>query len=568
MTFRAPIGTDDFAQLRREGLVYVDKTSLISDLVQDGARVVLLPRPRRFGKSTNLSMLRYFFEHPPAGEDRADLFEGLAVAQDPAAQAHAQRYTVLAITLKEIKATSPAKFRSDMSSLLAALYAEHRDALDHPSISDFERSTLRAILHRTADQTTLERGLLDLSRMLHRATGRPVVILVDEYDTPILAGWTHGYYAEVVDFFRIFLGSALKGNPSLYKGVLTGVLRIAKESIFSPGSRATMNHLAVYGLLRDRYSTAFGFTEAEVVTLAAQADASHLLPQIRRWYNGYRCGEATLYNPWSVLNFLSSEDFVPRPYWVNTSTNDLVGQLITTGRDEISLDLEQLLTGGKVRKRIDDALVLPDIPHHPEGVWGLLLFSGYLKAVAVDRHGVVTLAIPNREVKQAYEHLLQRWLHAASGGSLEVNSLLQAMLRGEVDAFESRLDTLVLQVLSSFDGRRTPEQVHHAFVLGMLVQLRSTHRVESNPESGHGRADVLVIPRRVGRPGVVLEFKRLRPDETPETAMASALRQIETMRHTTRLEDAGANPVLRYGIVFDGKRVIVRGERSVAHSPQ
>ncbi len=554
MSFRAPIGTDDFARLRQEGLVYVDKSRLISDLMDDGALVILLPRPRRFGKTTNLSMLRCFFERSPGGEDRSELFRDLAVWSDSAAMEHFQRYPVISITLKELKPLGWEECLGTLRLLVATLAQEQRWLLETDALDDHDRAQFEALAAGTCSTEQLKRALLDLSRWLARATGAPVVILIDEYDTPIHAGWLNGYYREVVDFLWGFLGAGLKGNPHLIKGVLTGILRVSNESNFSG-----LNHLAVYTLLRERYSEAFGFTEPEVAALAEQAGASRHLPTIRRWYNGYRFGTTTIYNPWSVLNFLASEDFEPRPYWANTSGNELIGRLITAGQEGLSLELEQVLQGGKLRKLVNEALVLPDLERDADATWSLLLMSGYLKPVAIHKGGEVTLAIPNREIQSVYDTLLGRWMQSSVGGSLEVERMLRAMLSGDVERFEDDLGTLVRQALSYHDtGGKDPERVYHAFTLGMLVQFRASHRVESNPESGLGRADVLVLPRKPGKPGVVLEFKRVREHETPDTALASALEQIEARGYAARLVDAGASPIRRYAIVFDGKRVRVR----------
>ena len=555
MPFRAPTGLSDFAALRRGGLTYVDKSHLITALTQDSSLVVLLPRPRRFGKTTNLSMLRYFYERDPRGEDRTDLFQDLAVWSSEAARAHFQRYPVISISLKEIKPASWAECLADLSGVLSSLYQEHGWALDHPAATAADREVWSAVAQRKADPTTLKRSLLLLSDLLHRASGERAVILIDEYDTPIHAGWLSGYYREVVDFFRVFLGAGLKDNTHLARGVLTGILRVSKESIFSD-----MNHLAVYSLLRPEYSACFGFTEEEVQALAESAGATDHLPVMRRWYNGYLIGGRTIYNPWSVLNFLASADREARAYWVNTSSNELIGRLITTGDPQLTADLEHLLAGGKVRKPIDEGLVLTDLDERSDAVWSLLLWSGYLKPAAIHKSGrEVTLAVPNREVMLAYDTLLQRWMQRATGGSAEVNLLLAAMLKGDVELFEDGLQRLVAHALSFHDtAGRDPERVYHAFTLGLLVQLRSTHKVASNRESGLGRADVLVIPRRAGRPGVVIEFKRVREHETPDTALQAALAQIQSKAYAAQLFDAGASVVHAYGVVFDGKKVRVR----------
>lgn len=555
MPFRPPIGQSDFRNLRREGLTYVDKTALISRLLADSSLAILLARPRRFGKTLNLSTLRYFLERPPEGEDRADLFEGLQVWQDMEARRHFQRHPVLSLTFKDQKHGSWAECEAGFQRLLSQLYREHRWLLQHPSLSQEERRTFEAALDGRVSLLSLEPCLLELSELLHRATGEQAVILVDEYDTPLQRAWLSGYYDEAIGFFRRFLGAGLKDNRHLYKGVLTGVLRIARESIFSD-----LNNLSVHTLLSSRYATDFGFTEPEVDGLVGEAGLADT-DGLRDWYNGYLFGGRTVYNPWSVLSYLAQPADGLQPYWANTAGNELLLRLIASGEAAVSRDVEALIRGEILERRIDENLVLRDLDSNPAALWSLLLLSGYLKPVLLRRDDdglFVSLALPNREVRQIWRLLFRDWL-TQRAGTEGVGALLDALLHGDEPALEGRLQELVLRSLSSFDvEKRQPERVYHAFTLGLLVHLAADYDVKSNPEAGYGRADVLVIPRRPGLPGAVIEFKRLAERQRPEAALRAALRQIADNDYVSTLRAAGATPIHAWGVVFDGKRVRVR----------
>jgi hypothetical protein len=555
VTFLAPIGLSDFRELRRRGATYVDKSRLVADVVAAPASVLLLPRPRRFGKTLNLSMLRYFFER--SDEDRSGLYEGLAVWGDEAARAHFARHPVVFLTFKDVKHATWAQCLASARQVLSAAYAEHRWLLDHPALHDDERRQFGDVLEGRAEPAVVESALRDLTAWLARATGESVVLLVDEYDTPIHAGFTHDYYDEAIGFFRNFLSGGLKDNPHLFKGVVTGILRLAKESIFSG-----LNNLAVHSLLSVRFATDFGFTPDEVQTLARLAGAENRLEDVRAWYDGYRFGGEVIYNPWSVLNFLANLDDGLRPYWAQTSANELVQRLLLRGGLDAA-DLETLLHGGTIDKPLDESLVLRDLDRRPEAVWSLLLFSGYLKAESLDGglRPQVRLALPNREVESIFRTVFAEWMEAGLGGGNRVRATLRAMLDGEIEAFAHALSELVRWSLSFHDvAGHEPERVYQAFVVGLLVHLEPDYEVRSNRESGLGRCDVLVLPRSPGRPGAALELKSLGENESPDRALEAALRQLRERDYAAELRARGAAPIRELAIVFDGKRAHVRGQ--------
>ncbi len=554
MSFAAPIGQSDFLKIRRAGVTYVDKTSLVTEVLASPTEALLFPRPRRFGKTLNLSTLRYFPER--SDEDRSDLFEGLAVWESEGARAHFQRHPVVSLTFKDVKYATWEGCLDAVREVVAGLYSEHRALLDGEDLDEFETEHFRAVLARRSGVAELAGALRRLSQWLHAAHGERVVLLIDEYDLPIHAGVTHGYYDEVIGLFRNLLSGGLKDNPHLFKGVLTGVLRVARESIFSG-----LNNLAVHSLLSRRFATTFGFTEAEVEHLARLAGASDRLDEVREWYDGYLFGGEVVYNPWSVLSFLAVPEDGCQPYWASTSSNDLVRDLLLAGGLDGG-DLETLLSGGSVEQAIEEHTALRDLDLRPRAVRSLLLFSGYLKAAQLrqDRGTRGLLSIPNQEVRTVYETAFCNWLEAGLHGGRRVRALSNALLAGDTDTFEALLQELLVTSLSYHDtARPAGERVFHSFIVGLLVWLQDEYDVRSNRESGYGRADVLVLPRQAGQPGVALELKSVDTPrgETPEAALESALRQLASRDYATEVRAAGGDPVHEIAAVFDGKRVWV-----------
>jgi hypothetical protein len=547
-----PIGIDDFRALREQGLEYVDKSHLLREVLDRGAEVLLLPRPRRFGKTLNMTMLRCFFEK--RAEDLSPLFADLAIWQaGDAYRAHFQRYPVIFLTLKDVKLATFDDTWALLRAKLAELYEAHRALLDGGGLSEDEAQRYRRVLAGTAETAGYATALLDLSAYLHRAHGEKVVILVDEYDAPIHAGVAGGYAPRIIDFFRAFLSAGLKGNPHLFKAVLTGILRIAKESVFSG-----LNNLAVYTVLRPEFSTCFGFTEPEVMALLERAGRGALLPSVRGYYNGYSFGGTAIYNPWSILNFLQDEGARLRPYWVGTSSNDLVHEALRRHAFALQPEIEALLSGAAVEREIDESVVLTDLPTRLDAVFGLLVFSGYLRAEEVPGTSLeirpYSLSIPNREVRQVYTSTFRDLLREQLGGDRAVDRLKRALLTGDAEALEEELGAFTQSVLSYHDTARRPEQVYHAFVIGLLATLEPEYEVRSNRESGQGRPDVIIRPKQAGRPGAVLELKVARPGKkTLDQALAEGAAQIRERDYASELLAAGASPVHAFAVAFDGK---------------
>lgn len=562
MQIRVPMGIDDFRKLREKNAEYVDKSHLISELIdRDTVEAVVLPRPRRFGKTLNLSMLRWFFEKRP--EYLWHLFEDLYIARaGDKYKVHFQRYPVLFISFKDIRPGTAEEALEGIYKKIQILFDEHRFLLTGDLLTPRERRDFEGILNETASNIIYQRSLLDLCAYLERYHGEKVILLIDEYDQPIHAGYVQGYSTKILDFFRAFFGQGLKGNPHIAKAVVTGILRLARESIFSG-----LNNLGVYTLVREEFSSCFGFSEDEVQALLEKAGRSEHLERVRRWYDGYVFGGRVIYNPWSVLNFLDSQAADAQPYWLNTSSNDLIKHLLSKRAISLKPLMEDLLKGQSIERSLDEDVVLDRLESSDEAFFSLLVFTGYLKAERLpskpdDISPFYALSIPNNEVRLLYVSTFREWLAQAfnqRGGSSEC--LLNALLAGDAYEAERHLQIFVTNILSYHDAALAfPEQVYQAFVLGLLASYEwMGYKVRSNRESGSGRPDVLIIPTRPGRPGVVLELKIVKAAKrAPERTLKAALAQIEQKEYAAELNAAGANPIRKLAVAFDGKKVWLR----------
>ena len=564
---RFPIGESDYRDLRRHGLTYVDKTLWVADILGHSAKVHVVPRPRRFGKTLNMSMLRYFVER--TDEDRTDLFADTAVwtAEDGRYRQHFQRYPTIYLSFKDLKAATWEELWVGLRHLLATELERALGVLasaDFVPEGDADQQWL-AKLDGDASPAHYSALLLKLTTWSERATGERAIILIDEYDAPLHAAWQHGYWDTAVAFFRDFLSAGLKDNKHLYKGVLTGILKVAKEGIFSG-----LNHTATSTILTSHMSDRFGFTEAEVSELAEATGCPDQLPMMQLWYNGYRFGQVpphTMYNPWSILVFLNRYPDAPQGFWKNTSDNGLIRTLLTLHAAALGPAVEALLLRQSVEVVVDENVAMPQLYQVPDTVLGLLFYSGYLTATHIEAttDGYrVSLRIPNTEVRSVFSATFGDWLRRGSlaagtgTGSIPIGRLTHAILSGDADGLEEQLEERLIAMISYHDvaGDRV-EAVYQAFIVGMLVQLESTHRVYSNREAGYGRADVLIVPRTPG-PGAVLELKRITRRETEELALEKAVTQLKERNYAAEVRAGGATEVHQYAVVFDGKRCWVR----------
>lgn len=561
-------GTSDYLNFRESAAAYVDKTAIIADLVEGGAQVLALPRPRRFGKTLNLSTMRYFFERDET-RSRAKYFQDTAIAQHPAFEHHFARYPVIALSFKSVKATTWADaWVGIRTQILDAAAQVERHYPVSPDRHDGVTATqwYRQRDERDTPSRLFESALRHLTERCAESTGERVVVLIDEYDAPLHAAWLHGYWDQAVAFFSAFLSEGLKDNRHLFRGVLTGILHVAKENIFSG-----LNNVTVRGVLHHDYAERFGFTESEVLELLHLAGRADQIDEFRRWYDGYRFGDesapVTIYNPWSVLTALAQPTTALQPWWLGTSSNDLVRQLLVRHAADVGPELETLVIGAPpnssagIAKVVSSHVALRDVEQQPEALWALLLHTGYLTPGSYrveEGTPIAELRIPNLEVATIYRRVFLDWLQAVAPRS-NIAMLTKPMLAGDAESFAEALEVLLVRGVSHHDIPKVGgvEAVYQAFLLGLLVQLHDTHRVWSNREAGHGRADVLIAPRDPGT-GVVLELKVVGKRETPEQALARAATQLRTRRYDVELAAVGARPIHQYAIVFDGKRCWVQ----------
>jgi len=567
------LGESNFLLLRANPRNYfVDKSHFIARVFQDASPVQLFPRPRRFGKTLNLTMLKAFAEREPAvGREKwlhRQAFEGLGILQDTdAVDRHAGRYPVIFLTFKDVKKADWPGCLQSIISLLAGEIWRHLGSADLDQVGGHLppqwRRALSLVVTGEADATQAEAALFSLSSILAHAAGQNVLILIDEYDTPILSAWTHGYYEQAIIFFRNFLGAGLKDNPHLAKGVLTGILRIAKESVFSG-----LNNLEVYSLLRHQHADSFGFTRQETGQMLDSFGLSGQSEEVARWYDGYLFGQKTIFNPWSILNFLKTPEEGCRPYWLNTSSNDLVRDLVMTrassGDELLRQELTALLSGKDLSKPVDDHIVLRDIRADDDSLWSLLAMSGYLKVGPgrkVDSYTLEhDLAVPNMEVMHFYRHSLWQWtLRTLSASPPRLRAMLSGLMNGDMERFAENLKSIALECFSVHDvTEKTAELFYHAFFLGLFLQLDQHYEIASNREAGLGRYDIALIPKETGQPGIVLELKKAGSRDKLETRAQEALDQASAREYLTILHQRRASPQILVGIALRGKTVAVR----------
>lgn len=548
------LGCSDFKEFITENYYFVDKSLFIKEIVEDSSKVILLPRPRRFGKSMNMSMLRYFFEKKE--ESNRELFKNLNIYKDREVMDMQGKYPVIYITFKDEKYSKWGFCEIGLKKIIRDEFAKHRYILKSDILDSFEKDEFVKILEEKADYVTYLRGLKILSNYLYRFYKQKVVILIDEYDVPIQSGYSNGYYDEIIEFIRNFLSAGLKDNEYLEKGILTGILRVAKESIFSG-----LNNISVCTILSSRYSDYFGFTEEEVGKISKYYGIEANLEEVKAWYNGYIFGDIVIYNPWSILNYVYNFKDGFKAHWTNTSSNDLVKKLITKGGAELKKELEQLIKGEALEKRINEDIVMRDIDKGTENVWSFLLFSGYLKVVKkrLDMGEMYcNLSIPNKEVKYLYRQIILGWFRESINND-QFDIMLKSLVTGDIETFEDIFSDYIIKSASFFDiSGDESEKIYHSFILGMLVALNENYEVKSNRESGYGRYDIMIIPRDKERLATIIEFKKVRKKETLETAADNALKQIEEKRYKTELEDMGIKNIQEIGMAFQGKKVLVR----------
>ncbi len=551
-----PIGVEDYKEIIDKKSAYVDKTFLIQEFWQDGAKVILTPRPRRFGKTLNLSMLKYFFEK--TNQDTAYLFKQKNIWNYPEYHHLQGQYPVIFLTFKDIKASSWELAYAEFAGIISEECKRLLFTLVIEKIDIFDIDIFNRLREKKASEQELTQSLQFLSRLLYEQTGKKVIILIDEYDAPIVNSYLNNYYQKMIGFVRNLLSKALKTNSALEKGFLTGITRISQEDIFSG-----LNHLVVRTVLNTQYSDKFGFTQEEVDQLLANYNLTDKKNEVKYWYDGYVFGQINIYNPWSLLNCIENKG-VFQAYWANTSNNDLIRDLIAKSNKDVKDDIELLLQNQVlVNKKIDENISLRDIKNNNQELWGLFLSTGYLTATShaiIDEDYYYTLAIPNREIAKLYRELIAKAIDQTLQSG-QTTALFTALMKEDLYSLTTLLQEFVINSCSYYDlPANDLERSIHLFVLGLLSGLSNRYIIQSNRESGQGRYDIMLMPRQSEDPGILIEFKKSKNDKqkTLATTAKKALQQIKSLDYKVQLKTfEHKGPIFYYGIAAYGKRLVI-----------
>ena len=544
-----PIGVSDF-KLATTGYYYVDKTLMIRDFLDKKPMVSLFTRPRRFGKTLNMDMLRVFFEK--TNEDTSVYFKDKQIWQcGDYYTKHQGQYPVIFLTFKDVKSMTWEETFQKIRRLISLEFIRHNELETSSVLTAYEKEQYHLLAGDSGDEVDCQMGLQLLSLLLHKHYGRECIIIIDEYDTPIQQGHTCNFYPEIVNFMRNFFSGGLKDNPHLAFGFLTGILRVAKESIFSG-----MNNLKTYSILDDGYSSYFGFTEKEVKDMLRYYGKDDKYNELSEWYDGYRFGNTEIFNPWSVINYISDNCF-PKAFWQSTGSNEIIGEIIQTATPEITKDLYKLLCGEKIAAYIDTGVIYPEVQNNPYSIYSFLLVAGYLKVANIypqsDGNFMCDVAIPNKEITFVYE---KEVLNRTNQNSLAI-SISQAIFSKDTQKLQALLEDFMVKSISSIDGAN--EGFYHGMMLGLCAILGNRYKIRSNRESGLGRFDIQLMPLAKGMPGFIFEFKHTKDEHTDLSALAdSALQQIEAKKYDTELRDNGVNSIISIGIAFRGKSAVVK----------
>ena len=561
------IGNQSFESIRKDDCFYIDKTSFIKEWWENKDNVTLITRPRRFGKTLNMSMLECFFSNKY--KDRGDLFEGLEIWNNEKYRKLQGTYPVIFLSFAGIKQVKYNETVIKIKDELIRIYNEYDYIMKSGIYNTNEKMQYQSVCVGMSD-TVAQEALKNLSNYLSRYYGKKVIILLDEYDTPMQEAYVNGYWEELVAFTRSLFNSTFKTNPYLERAIMTGITRVSKESIFSD-----LNNLKVITVTSDEYSKCFGFTEDEVFAALEEQGLSSEKEKVKLWYDGFTFGESRdIYNPWSIINFLDEKKY--KTYWADSSSNGLINSLVKTGSSYIKIMMETLLKGETIDVPIDEQIVFSELDYSEDAVWSLMLASGYIKVISSDeltgdrRKAVVyKLALTNFEIQLMFENMILRWFSPAK---METNEFIRALINGDIESMNDYMNDVALKTFSSFDSgkhtseKKAPENFFHGFVLGLMVDQTENYIITSNRESGYGRYDIMLEPidkTNEKYPGIVIEFKVINPrkENTLEETVASAFEQIEEKNYDAELIKRGVKEenIHHYGFAFKGKEVLIDG---------
>ena len=552
-----PIGISDYVRAQEE-YYYVDKTLLIKEFLDQKPLVSLFTRPRRFGKTLNMDMLRVFFEI--SDKNTSKYFADKNIWQcGEEYRSHQGKYPVIFLTFKDVKFDTWDATIDKIRGILQEEYGRHQELLNSDKLSQYEKEYFTKIISATANEVELTSSLERLSKMLASHYDKAPVIIIDEYDTPIQEGYSKDFYDEIIGFMRNFFSGAFKDNKNLSYGFLTGILRIAQESIFSG-----LNNLTVNSVMDEEYDSFFGFTESEVKAMLSYYGVSDKEEELKDWYDGYLFGSEEIYNPWSVINYIS-KGCLPQAYWVNTGKNEILDDVLRVATDDITERLYDLLQGERVVARIDQNVVYRSLAEDPANIYSLLLVAGYLKTpkkeLQADGSYLCEVSIPNREIAAVYKsEILSHFLQTGAITRTTANKIAESLYANDYKKLQSAIEEYMDKSISFFDGGA--EGFYHGLMLGLIALMDNQYKIKSNRESGDGRFDVSLIPREKRYPGIILElkWKEKLSDVELEKWSNEALKQIGELRYDSEMKEDGITEILKFGIAFSGKKVCVRTE--------
>ena len=545
-----PVGIEDFERIINEDYYYVDKTMLIEELLINRAPVTLFTRPRRFGKTLNMSMLKYFFDVKNKEENKK-LFENLKIYNSEY-MSEQGKYPVIFASLKDLKADTWEECLKRLKLFIFDLYAEFEYIRE--KMNEWDKRKFEKVLYEKEDADYIM-SLKFLSDSLYKYYGEKVIILIDEYDAPIINAFDKGYYNEAVNFFQTFYSSALKTNSSLKYGILTGITRIIKEGIFSG-----LNNLYVNTILSRDYSEYFGLLESEVIEMLDYFDMKYKIEEVREWYNGYIFGESEVYNPWSIVNYIREKEI--KAYWANVSGNTLLENMLNHAGESVYEDLKRFTDGESIEKYISDGTTIKSLLSNDNEIWQLLLYSGYLTKdrkqkeidVTTEYTDVYNLRIPNKEIRKYFGNM---FLNRFFGTEVKTNILIKALEGGDIKKFEKTLGEIMINMLSHFDLDKEMEKIYQVFMIGLVGFLMGKYEIISNDESGYGRYDLAMIPIKSNEKAYLMEFKISKTKKGMEERAEKALKQIDEKKYDTKLKARGIKNILKIGVAFYGKEVKV-----------